>query len=638
MKRRLLFLLIVFIGWLPLLAVQKPLFMLYHHTLAAACTPYDWLMVVWHGLKLDCTIAGYLTILPLLFSVASVWIPGALLRKWMRVYFTLASLVIAMIFAADVALYTFWGFRLDATVIFYMQFPSGAATSVPAGLFIRQAILVVLYTFVAAWLFNRWIVPLFPDKPVEKKAGGLALLVFAGGLLFLPIRGSVTTSTANVGMVYFSDKQFLNHSAINPIFSLVASLYKQQDFASQFQFFPEEKRKEIIQTLLPVAGDSLCRAKESVQLLNTQRPDILLIILESFSAKAVGALGGILDATPNLDRLSQEGVLFTNIYANSFRTDRGLVSVLNGYPAQPTTSIMKYPAKSQTLPSLSKALTPEGYTAEMLYGGDINYTNMQSYFYGSGYSRITSDKDFPLSKRLSKWGADDAVTFNYLYQSLLKKDTSSLLFSTFLTLSSHEPFEVPFHRLSHPYLNSVAFTDSCLGDFIDKLKQTPIWENLLVIFVSDHGFRYPEHLEEYEPARYHIPMLWIGGAVKKKARIKRIASQTDLVATLLGQLGIPHQEFLFSRNIFDSRYPAYAFYTFSNGFGFMDATGVSTYDNDSNRPLSQHPPTGGVERLEKGKALLQTLYDDLGRRDNYLSERKSIIRSMARLHTGQKGA
>jgi phosphoglycerol transferase MdoB-like AlkP superfamily enzyme len=614
MKRRLLFLLIVFVGWLPVLAIQKPLFMIYHHTLTTGCTLSDWLRVVWHGLKLDCTIAGYLTIFPLLFTIASVWIPGAYLRKWIKGYFVLASLLIAMIFAADVALYTFWGFRLDATVIFYIQFPSGAATSVPAGLFIRQAVLVVLYTFVSAWLFNRWIVPIFPDKPAEKKVYGFMSLVLMGGFLFLPIRGSVTTSTANVGMVYFSNRQFLNHSAINPAFSLVASLYKQQDFASQFQFFPEEKRKKIFQSLLLVPGDSLCRAEEKVELLNTQRPDVLLIILESFSANAVGAVGGVASATPNLNRLSEEGVLFTNIYANSFRTDRGLVSVLNGYPSQPTTSIMKYPAKSQTLPSLSKSLMSEGYTAEMLYGGDINYTNMQSYFYSSGYSKITSDKDFPITGRLSKWGADDEITFDYLYRSLLERDTCSRLFSTFLTLSSHEPFEVPYHRLTHPYLNSVAFTDSCLGNFIDKLKDTPLWKNLLVIFVADHGFRYPEHLTEYEPARYHIPILWIGGAVKKPVKIETIASQMDLAATLLGQLDIPYRDFLFSKNILDAHCPTYAFYTFSNGFGFIDSTGVSTYDNDSNHPIFQNPIEGGMERIEKGKTLLQTLYDDLGNR------------------------
>ncbi|MDR1357485.1 MAG: LTA synthase family protein [Tannerellaceae bacterium] len=614
MKRRLFFILVVFVAWLPIFAIQKPVFMIYHHALSAGYSLIEWLDVIRYGLRLDCTVAGYLTVIPLLCTILSLWLPTACIKKCLRVYFCVASVVIAAIFAGDVALYTFWGFRLDATVLFYIQFPSGAAGNVPAALFIRQALMLVVYAFASAWMLNRWALPIFPDKPMEGVGvHRFAALLVMGGLLFLPIRSSVTTSTANVGMVYFSNNQFLNHSAINPIFSMVASLYKQQDFASQFQFFDEGERKDIFASLMPELPDSVAGAGKA-ELLNTKRPNILLIILESFSANTIEALNGEAGVTPNLNSLSREGVLFTNIHANSFRTDRGLVSALNGYPAQPTTSIMKYPAKSQTLPSISKSLISEGYTAEMLYGGDINYTNMQSYFYSSGYSEITSDKDFPLTSRLSKWGADDDVTFDYLYLSLSEKDAASPFLYTFLTLSSHEPFEVPYRRLAHPYLNSVAFTDSCIGNFIGKIKQTPLWENLLVVLVADHGFRYPGWLKEYEPARYRIPVIWTGGAVKEPARIETVGSQSDLAATLLGQMDIPHRDFLFSKDILDRRYPAYAFYTFSNGFGFVDATGVSAYDNDSNRPVYQNPSSGGDERIRKGKALLQTLYDDMGRR------------------------
>ena len=429
--------------------------------------------------------------------------------------------------------------------------------------------------------------------------------------MFIPIRGGVTTSTANVGMVYFSDNQFLNHSAINPCFSLLSSISKQQDFAEQFNFYPEEERAQIMQEIRPEQMIPTDVARR--ELLTTTRPNILLIILESFSANTISVTGGEKEVTPNLNRLSEEGVLFTNMYANSFRTDRGLVSILNGYLAQPTTSIMKYPAKSQTLPSLAHSLGKEGYTSDMLYGGDINFTNMQSYFFGSGYSRIVSDKDFPITERLSKWGANDDVTFDYLLQDMKNRDTGGARWmTTFLTLSSHEPFEVPYHRLEHLYLNSVAFTDSCLGNFIDQLKVLPIWKDLLVIMVADHGFRYPDTLKDYEPSRYHIPMLWIGGAIKNPARIEAYCNQTDLVSTLLGQLEIPHDEFVFSRDILSSNPPKYAFYTYNNGFGLVDSTDYVAYDNESNRVLMKSESSENL--LRKGKALLQTLYDDLGGR------------------------
>ena len=619
MKKRILFLLALFFIWLPLLAVQKPVFLLYHHALASGCSLSDYLKVITHGLLLDCTMAGYLAALPLLMTLVSIWLPGTFYKKLLKGYFGIMAVLIAAIFSVDVALYGYWGFRLDATLFFYLQSPKDAMASVPLGQFFAQLGMFVVYASGIYWVLKKCIVPLFPETQVRKRLSGSLVILLSGGILFIPIRGGVTTSTANVGMVYFSQNQFLNHSAINPCFSLIASLSKQQDFAAQFNFFPEEERKEVMETLSSSPRTGYGNEEDSMKpqtLLNTSRPNILIILMESFSANAVGAVGGDSVITPNLNRLSREGVLFTNMYANSFRTDRGIVSVLNGYLAQPTTSIMKYPAKSQTLPSIAKSLTNEGYIANMLYGGDINFTNMQSYFFGSGYSRITADRDFPITSRLSKWGANDDITFRYLYEDIKSRDNQAPWLTTFLTLSSHEPFEVPYHRLDEMglYPNSVAFTDSCIGHFIEKLKELPVWKNTLVIFVSDHGYPYPKDVTGYEPRRYHIPMLWIGGAVKKPVVIDKLANQTDLAATLLNQLEIDHDAFTFSRNILSPDYPEYAFYTYSNGFGFIDSTGISVYDNEGKKTLIETPREGSDLRLRKGKALLQTLYDDLGNR------------------------
>lgn len=613
MKKRLLFLLTVFFCWLPILAIQKPVFMLYHHALANECSLIDYLKVITHGLLLDCTVSGYLTVIPLLCILVSVWLPGTFYQKLIKGYFLATGLLVAAIFAVDVALYGYWGFRLDATLFFYLQSPTDAMASVPIGTFFLQFLLFLIYAYGIYWVFKRFVVPLFPTTPAHNRLGGTIVILLLGGILFIPIRGGVTTSTANVGMVYFSKNQFLNHSAINPAFSLLASLSKQQDFAAQFDFFPEEERKERYAAL--TARNNLpMNDADTEKLLTTDRPNILIILMESFTANVIEAVGGEAGITPNLNRLSREGVTFTNMYANSFRTDRGIVAVLNGYLAQPTTSIMKYPAKSQTLPSIAKSLGEQGYTADMLYGGDINFTNMQSYFFSSGYSQITADRDFPLSSRLSKWGANDDITFTHLYESIKDRDEKAPWLSTFLTLSSHEPFEVPYHHLEDPYLNSVAFTDSCIGSFVDKLKELPVWKNTLIVLVSDHGYRYPSSLTDYEPRRFHIPMIWLGGAVKEPAVIETYANQTDLAATLLSQLGLPHDQFIFSRDILAPGYPEYSFYTFTNGFGFIDSTGVSVYDNESNKPLIENPAAGSEERLNRGKVLLQTLYDDLGNR------------------------
>lgn len=609
MKKRVLFLFACFITFILVFALQKPVFMLYNHASGGGLSISDYLQVMVHGLQLDATVAGYLTAIPLLLTLLSVWIPGRYITFILKGYFFIVACIISLIFVVDIALYPYWGFRLDATPLFYLQSPSDALASAPAGTLILQTLVFVVYTYGIFWAINRFVLPLMPEQYVKKMFSNSVQLVLLGGILFIPIRGGVTTSTANVGMVYFSKNQFLNHSAINPCFSFLASLSKQQDFAAQYNYFSESQRSKIFKKLTnQPQGDSI------PELLTTKNPNIILILMESFSANAIEVLGGEAGVTPNINRLSKEGILFSNMYANSFRTDRGIVAVLNGYLAQPTTSIMKYPAKSQTLPSIAKSLQKKGYTSDMLYGGDINFTNMQSYFFSSGYSKVTADRDFPLKSRLSKWGANDDITFAHLYQSMTDNSRKEPFFSTFLTLSSHEPFEVPYNRLKDPYLNSVAFTDSCLGDFIDKLKKLPLWNNTLLVLVSDHGFRYPASVKEHDPKRYHIPMLWLGGAIKEPRVISNYGNQTDLAATLLYQLDLPHKEFTFSNNMVDSLQPAYAFYSYNNGFGFIDTTGVSVYDCESEKPLIIKPEAGNEIRLNNGKALLQTLYDDLGSR------------------------
>ncbi len=611
MRQRVFFLFLFFVVWLPVFAFQRPMFMLYHLAMAEGVSPEAWLEVIRHGILLDCTVAGYLTVFPLLCVLWSVWRPGVWLHKVMRGYVWVVAILVSLIFAVDIALYHYWKFRLDATPLFYLQSPKDALASIPWQTFVKQFLMFAVSVFAIWWFIDRLVLTHTPEKKVGNRLWSTVVVILLGGTLFLPIRGGVTTSTANVGMVYFSKNQFLNHAAINPCFSLIASLAKQHNFAAQFDYLPEAERKATVDSLLYVPTSA---PDTETQLLKTSRPNILIILLESVTANAIEALGGQPGVTPQLNKLSKEGILFTNMYANSFRTDRGLVSVLNGYPAQPTTSIMKFPAKSQTLPSIAKSLGQVGYEADMLYGGDINFTNMQSYFFSSGYNRITADRDFPLDTRLSKWGANDDVTFAHLFESISQRTAATPWLTTFLTLSSHEPFEVPYTRLENPYLNSVAFTDSCLGKFIDQMKALPAWQNTLVILVSDHGFRYPDTVKEFAPQRFHIPMLWIGGAVKRPMRIDTLAMQTDLAATLLRQLNLPVAGFTFSKDIFDPTVPHYAFYTFPNSFGFIDATGVSVFDNESLQTLLDDPVEGGGRRIRKGKALLQTLYDDLGSR------------------------
>lgn len=608
MKKRIAYISLYFFTVLLIFILQKPLFMLYNGSIEKGFGFADYMQVMVHGASLDAATAGYLTAFPFLLVLISIWFRKFPLKKILYGYYILAAALISIIFVVDMALYTFWGFKLDASVFLYIDSPKEALASVSVGFILLRVLAILLLIALNSWVLLK-ITPSVLTA-TRKRIAGTAGMLLLGGVLFIIIRGGVTESTSNIGQVYFSNEPFLNHSAVNPDFSLLSSMGKSQDFASEFNFFDEEKRAALFDGLYPTTdGDSIIRV------LNTKRPNILIILMEGFGGAFVEPLGGLPDVTPHFNRLSKEGIFFTNCYANSFRTDRGTVCTFSGYLGLPTASVMKIPAKSRTLPAIAEGLSKAGYKTDFLYGGDINFTNMKSYLLSTGYQRLTANTDFSLAEQTSNaWGVNDDITFEYLYNQLRNRKEEGPWHTAFLTLSSHEPFEVPYHRLEDKIPNAFAYTDECLGKFIDRLKQTPAWKDLLVICLPDHGFYYPREGSNAMPRFYHIPLLWLGGAVKQPMQVDKIMNQTDLAATLLGQLGLEHTAFTFSRNVLgsDYKYP-FAFYSFNNGFSFRDSTGVTVFDNNSGSILFDEPEAD-ESRLDKGKAILQTVYDDLGNR------------------------
>jgi hypothetical protein len=581
--------------------------------------------VIWNGLPLDLSLAGYLTAIPGLLFIASAWTLSKTLRRIWNGYYFFIAILLAVIFIVDIGLYEYWGFRLDATPLFYFfSSPKDALASISIWQVLGGIVAMILYASLLYALLL-WI-----QKGIWKRlklpyrrlsVSGVMLLLT--GLLFIPIRGGFTVSTMNTGKVYFSSNQRLNHAAINPAFSLMESLSKQKDFGKQYRFMEAAQADELIKNLVdPSVLDSTVMVPDTLRttLFKTERPNVIFVILESFSSRLMTTLGGESDIAVQMDSLAKEGVLFTNFYANSFRTDRGLVAILSGYPAQPTTSIMKYPRKTQNLPAIAGSLRDAGYRTKYYYGGDADFTNMRSYLMSSGFEHIISDQDFPVSERLSKWGAHDHLVFNRLLEDMKAEaaDTASAenarpFFQVLQTSSSHEPFEVPYRRLANDRLNAFAYTDSCVGDFVKRFRELPQWKNTVLVLVPDHLGAYPEHLNNLSVERYQIPLLLIGGAVSEPRRIDIYGSQHDIAATLLAQLSLPHQDFVFSKDMLNPASPHFAFFAVPDAFGMVTPDNQLIFNCEANAVAVDEGSTKG-KNLLPGKAYLQKLYDDIAKR------------------------
>lgn len=619
-----------------LFVLQKPLFLFLEK--GSATQPVDNIFtelpaVIWHGLPLDLSMAGYLSVIPGFLSIAVVWLKRELVKPIMNIYFIIASLFITCSFLLNASLYPYWKYPLDSTPLFYFfTSPADAIASVSIWQVILSIVTLIVLT-IGVWFtlrmrgekrqqYSRYSYGYggfgsgkrnrFDDFDRHRGRTSIILLLLTG-LLFLPIRGGITVSTMNTGQAYYSQNAYLNHSAVNPLFSLLESITHQEDFASQYRFMKDKEADKIFATMTSTSDEN------TYPLLNEATfkkgtPDILIVIMESFASDIMPSMGSYKDVAVCLDSIAQQSILFTRFYANSFRTDRGMVSILSGYPAQPTTSIMRYPRKTSQLPSIARNLAKyKNYKTTYYYGGDADFCNMRSYLVSQGYQHIISDANFPIEDKLSKWGVPDHILAAKMMEDIkAQQNEKRPMLRILQTSSSHEPFEVPYHRLKDKRLNAFAYTDSVMGAIVREYRKLPRWKNTLIVFVPDHVGGYKENLNDHDRSRYQIPLILAGGAISRPMKVGIIGSQHDIAATLLGQLGVEHREFTFSKNMMSDATPKFAFFAVNDAFGVVSEENSLIYDNRAKRIVYDKGEKGF--NLKRGQAYLQKLYDDLAKK------------------------
>ena len=433
----------------------------------------------------------------------------------------------SVIVISDLELYLNWGFRMDSTPLLYLTNPKEAMASTELWLEIVLFLLTVGYVFLGIYVYNRLIKKRVLEIEKSNLVSPLFLLLLTGSMI-LPVRGSLGIAPMNTGMVYFSENKFANHAAVNVVWNVMNSIVYMNNNEKTYDFMNDEIAERLTDQLNKKRG-------EGIKLLKKENPNIVIIILESFSSKVVTELGGKWKAAPNFDELTQQGILFKHFYANGSRSDKGIVSVISGFPAQPTSSIIKTPNKTESLTSLFKSLESKSYSSYFYYGGNIDFANMRSYFINSGVDKIISIEDFNSKLNNSKLGVHDEYLFDRLYSDIVSHKGPFI--KTVFTLSSHDPFDVPMQPIfkgtdrSTLYLNSIYYTDSCLGKFFADMKKTEVWNNTLFILVADHGSPRPGDSQNHDLAKFEIPMLWLGGVLNDSVKVVSILETAALSAS-----------------------------------------------------------------------------------------------------------
>jgi phosphoglycerol transferase MdoB-like AlkP superfamily enzyme len=568
----------------------------------------------WRALRLDFSMAAYISAIPAIVYIALLFLPSVKFPKIIaKTYVVFFVIVFSTIGISNLNLYREWGSKINFRALdMAISAPKEAIASTSSSPVIPMLSVLFAYMIFSVFLSNKVILYQVADR-TKSLINKVSLSILLLSILFLAIRGGWQLSPINQSMSYFSSEPVLNHAAVNTEWNLIQDILNNK-FGNEnpYNYYNEEDAKKIVADLFKKP------AEPTTQVIDSDRPNIVFIILESFTARLVEDLGGEKGVSPNFKRLVSEGILFENIYAASGRTDKGVVATLSGFPSQAIRSIMKQNDKQERLPAISQDLIQNGYSSSFYYGGESEFFNMKSYILSHGYQRMVDQHSFDKKDMNSKWGTYDDKVFSKNLNEL--DHAKQPFFSTILTLTNHEPFELPEEPhfkgddVDSKFRSTTFYTDSCLGAYINEAKQKSWYKKTLFVVIADHGHRIPGNLMEYDPERYRIPLLFFGEVIKpefKGSRINKIGNQTDLAATLLNQLKIDPKHFVWSKDLLNPGTAEFAFFNWDNGFGFANNEQIISFDNiGKNVILKKNSLNSNSDSvlISNGKAYMQEVY------------------------------
>jgi len=607
-----------YIFWLLFFMLTRATFEIYFSTKLKGVSAVDIAETFLYGLRMDASATAYIAILPLLVFIISWFLPrGAIKSIWIKIYVWICLFLVSLIAVVDLGIFTEWGakvnFRAFDTLYNSPSESMSSTGSSPNGLLIT----IGLALFVIGLVLAYFIIDYSFKRPAEKTRTKLTFALFLFLINFLILRGTLTPAPIDQSAGYFSDNQLLDLSAQNTEWNLANNIFENlRPPYNPYLFMPPGQAKQIVAETFAVKKDT------TIKVLTTDKPNVVIIQLESFTADLIESLGGEKGDAPNFETFIKNGLLFNNIYSAGDRTDKGIIAILSGFPSQAIRTIVVDTDKQRKLPSLITEFGNSGYTTSYFYGGTSTYMSFNTYMADHKNDHITDESSMKKSEIGSTWGAHDDVLFrkHVAYLSEQKKP----FFSLIQTLTNHEPFVLPVpphfrgKDVTDQFRSTAYFTDSCLNAYFHDASKYDWYKNTLFILVADHGHRLPKSTAmAYDPQKYHIPLLFFGDVIKPEYRgkqISKLGNQTDIAATLLAQLNLRHKEFEWSKDLLNPYSNEFAFFDWDNGFGYMTPEQSVSYDNSGQRMIYTRNKSADKSVTDKtllyGKAFMQQIFTE----------------------------
>ncbi|MDR2130753.1 MAG: sulfatase-like hydrolase/transferase [Odoribacteraceae bacterium] len=603
MKGKLLFWIKSYLFWILVAWVARILFLCYQWEETRELSASELLSVFWNGAPIDLSFGAYIMMLISIVFAAGTFLSVRHMRRVVNSLTALLLFVTGGVIVGDLEIFKNWGYHADATLFLFLETPGKALASTPGSLIAWLLLLWGAWSTGCYLLYRRTVVPSL--KTGRGRWWHVPVFLLLGGALVLPARGGLNVAPMNASFVFFHPtNMYANQAALNPAWNFLYEALHLGSLKENFAFMPPAEANRRVDALYREEG-------EFPRVLNTPRPNVVVLLLETFTSNAW-------DVMPNMQALAREGIYFSNIYATGNRSDRGISGVISGFPTYPGASLLKYPARMHARPRFPLDMEREGYSTAFYYAGDLNFAGFRSYVTMT-FQRFVTEKEFSgeAVKNAFKWGVHDEYMLDRLHDDLARAASPALHVA--FTLSSHEPFEVP-GEITFPgeengmkLKNAIAYTDRCLGRFFRQCRESGTWDNTLFVLVADHGTRHIGNLAPHAPEAYKIPLIFTGGAMRvRDSVVTTLGSQTDVVATLLAQLGMDYSRYRYSKNLLNPRARPFAYYAYSHAAALLDGRGACILDLKSRKSLGD---TNDPESRATLEAYLQVIETEFKGRD-----------------------
>lgn len=567
------------------------------------------------ALRLDLATTCFLVVLPsVLYGIAYFSRLRFLEYAYKLVYLIIVVLVL-MVHAGEIVAYSEWNHKLSTRVFNHLANPGEVGRT--AGF--AFTLLFLLYFSLGLFFFyklSKWFrLRLLPERGSSKEEWAKAIcLILSLPFLQLGARGGLQQIPINIDAAYYSEEVVCNDLSVNSTYFFVKNflLYKRGSL-------DKELPKVDAQTAEEFARDLFSTSSDGPKILSTNRPNIVLLVLESWSANAIGCMNDGVGTTPYFDTLVSQGFLFENLYATGGTSDVGNASIFAGLPAIPEIFITQQPDKHRQLSTINQDLKKVGYTSSYLFGGDLKYGNIGGLFKDHNFDFVRDEKSFPNSVPKGKLSVHDEDLYRY-FDMYIRESKEPFLQCAF-TGSTHAPYDFPARKdygNSGPeaeFMNSMGYADEQIHLFLERAKKEKWYNNTIFILVADHGHATPKQNNPCFTAYYRVPLLFFGEPLKqqyKGQRCSTIGAQSDLIATLFAQMNLSSKGYPWSRNLLSSRARDFAFFASPRGYGYVTPEGGLVYHFDFGRLLdNSYPDTLTSERRHlEAKYIFKALFED----------------------------